>query len=77
MRTPDLNMRVPDLKPGDQVRVTRQSRLPGFRPGDRGEVRVGPEMVAEDGRRFYFVAFKEVRGRPAAVFVEDEIEPDM
>ena len=70
-------MRMYDLKPGDRVRVTRYNRLAGYLPGDRGEVLTGPEVVAEDGLRYYFVTFQEVPARSAAVLVEDEIEPDV
>jgi hypothetical protein len=66
-----------NLRPGDRVRVTRKSRLPGYRPGDRGWVRAGPEKVAGSELRFYLVAFKgRVRDKAPAVFAEDEIEPD-
>ena len=44
-----------ELKKGDRVRVTVQSRLKGYESGDAGEVITGPEFLHRDRRRYYLV----------------------
>jgi hypothetical protein len=73
----DDALRMHDRKPGDRVRITRQNRLTGYLPGDRGQVVVGPEVITASEVRYYLVAIKEVPARSSAVFAEDEIEPDV
>jgi hypothetical protein len=65
-----------NLRPGDRVRVTRKNRLPGYLPGERGEVVAGPEAVAGSVLRYYLVAMEREFGPASAVFAADEIEPD-
>jgi len=59
------------------VRVTRHNRLTGFRPGDGGNILIGPEEVAESSLRYYFVVVEGIPNRLPAVFAEDEIESDV
>jgi hypothetical protein len=70
-------MSTHDLKPGDRVRVSRGTRVPGYLPGERGEVRAGPEVVVGTGQRYYFVTVRRPSGPATAVFAEHEIEPDV
>jgi hypothetical protein len=66
-----------DHKPRDRVRVTAESRVPGYRPGDRG--RVLRELVSTTrGALYYVVAMdKDDPSEASAVFSEDEIELDV
>lgn len=70
-------MSLHELKPGDRVRITPKNRLTGYLPGDRGQVIVGPERATASEMRFYWVVIEKVPARSSAVFVEDEIEPDL
>jgi hypothetical protein len=70
-------MGTQELKPGDWVRVSRGSHVPGYLPGERGEVRAGPEVVVGTGQRYYFVTVRRPPGPTTAVFAEHEIEPDV
>jgi hypothetical protein len=66
-----------ELKKGDRVRVTVQSRLKGYESGDAGEVITGPEFLHRDRRRYYLVMVYKRGHLCPAVFAEDEIEPEV
>jgi hypothetical protein len=65
------------LKPGDRVRVTPRTTVPGNRPGDKGTVLVGPIMRG-GGRPYYIVAMDDGgHATTNTIFSAEEIEPDV
>ena len=66
-----------ELKMGDRVRVTPQSRIKGYQPGDKGTVLEGPNVYAGASDTSYVVAMdKDGPGSTSTVFSADDIEPD-
>lgn len=63
------------LKPEDRVRVSRFSRVKGYRIGDTGIVKRGPRTSPLSGVTFYVVSMDKDGHAWNVVFKEDEIEP--
>jgi hypothetical protein len=61
---------------GDAVRVTSRNRVGHYRAGDRGRIISGPEVLFEDGMRYYLVSMVKEAPDGWIVFAEDEIEAD-
>ena len=65
-----------ELKKGDRVRVTAQSRLKDYQLREVGEVLTGPEYLPRDRLRYYLVMMCKGRHLTPVVFADDEIEAD-
>jgi hypothetical protein len=70
-------MSTHELKPGDRVRVTTQSHVPGCQPGDKGTLlRVLQSSVT--GEPIYVVAMDNNNGSGLEFyFLASDIEPDV
>jgi hypothetical protein len=65
------------LKPGDRVRLTATTRLPGYHPGERGTVvGVVPNPVGGNLPSYTVAMDKNSPSATPARFAEDEIELD-
>lgn len=65
------------LNPGDRVRVTANSTMRGYQPGDKGTVLVGP-ILRRSGQPYYIVAMDKDSGSTTnSIFSADEIEADV
>lgn len=70
-------MSTHDLKLGDRIQVTAQSRVRGCQPGDEGMVFSGPHHTPDDGWHYYVTMNKdETNDRPSG-FRADDIESDV
>ena len=65
------------LKIGDRVRVTPQSRVKGYEPGDKGQVVDGPKTLPGGTEPYYLVVLKRDGGSRTVPFNADEIELDV
>jgi hypothetical protein len=65
------------LKIGDRVRVTPQSRVKGYEPGDNGNVVHGPKTLPDCTGPYYLVAMERDRWSRRVPFDADEIEADV
>jgi hypothetical protein len=61
---------------GDAVRLTTRNRVRHYRPGDKGKILSGPEILFEGGMLYYLVAMEKEPPDGWIVFAEDEIEAD-
>ena len=62
---------------GDKVRVTARNRVKHYRPGEKGTILSGPEVLFEGGMRYYLVSMDRDDQGGWIVFAEDEIEADL
>ena len=65
---------LPELKPGDHVRVTSLSRVNRYHVGDTGIVRMGPQISPISGVTFYAVSMARDCHAWNVFFKADEIE---
>jgi hypothetical protein len=65
------------LKIGDRVRVTPQSRVKGYEPGDKGNVVHGPKTLPDRTEQYYLVAMERDRWSRTVPFDADEIVADV
>jgi len=65
------------LKIGDRVRVTPQSRVKGYEPGDNGNVVHGPKTLPDCTEPYYLVVMDRDSWSRTVPFDADEIEADV
>jgi hypothetical protein len=64
-------------KIGVRVRVTNKNRQARYHPGDKGTVISGPNCSDEEMLIFYVAMDKVEQSSNIAIFIADEIEPDV